>query len=56
MVEITLEVNGKLYKLERYYGDCPCESCDLADGCCEDAEWCGLGVCDSLPGIWKEKK
>jgi hypothetical protein len=56
MIRITNEVNGKLYELERYYGDCPCESCDLQEGCAENVQtdWCGRGVCDVLPGVWRE--
>jgi hypothetical protein len=56
MIKITNEVNGKKYELERYYGDSPCESCDLQEGCAENAQtaWCWRGVCDVLPGVWKE--
>lgn len=56
MIRITNEINGKKYELERYYGDLPCESCDLQETCGEKAnnQWEGIGVCDALPGIWKE--
>lgn len=54
MIKITNEIDGKLYELERYYGDYPCESCDLREGCGENVQtdWCGRGVCDALPGMW----
>ena len=56
MIKITNEINGKKYELERYHGDYPCESCDLRKACGEDADtqWGGRGVCDALPGVWKE--
>jgi hypothetical protein len=56
MVRITTEIDGKLYEFKRHYRDCPCESCDLQEICGEmvDNQWEGLGVCDALPGVWKE--
>ena len=55
MIKIINEVNGNLYKLERYYGDFPCISCDLRETCGEaNNQWEGFGVCDALPGVWKE--
>lgn len=59
MIKITNEIDGKKYELERYYGDYPCESCDLREPCCGETanlQWDGRGVCDALPGpgIWKE--
>jgi hypothetical protein len=56
MIKITTEVNGKLYEFKRCYGDYPCESCDLQESCGEMAnnQWEGFGVCDALPGVWKE--
>lgn len=58
MIKITNEIDGKLYELERYYGDSPCVSCDLRECCGEDRNmlWEGFGVCGALPGIWKEVK
>lgn len=56
MIKITNEIDGKLYELKRYCGDSPCESCDLREACEENGNtlWEGFGVCDALPGVWKE--